>query len=367
MERMPGGFAGGMPRFYDPEQAARWDYRPDVPAIRHEAEAWRDRYKLVPATEMSVRIAVLLVDCQKDFCLPEGSLFVAGRSGRGAVDDSARIAAFLYRNLDVITEITPTLDSHHPLQIFFDSFWRDAAGDRPPPFTEITADDLRNGTWQLDAATAQLALGEVEGSRQRWAERQARFYAEQLERSGKYSLTIWPYHCLLGDPGHSMVGVIQAARLFHSAARQVQSVPEVKGRLAWTEHYSVFGPEVRGRFDGGPALGVKNQALIDALAANDAVIIAGQAASHCVLWSIDDLVTALADRDPRLVSKLFVLTDCTSPVVVFGPDGTPVVDFTDAVSAALARWQDEGVTLVESTTDMRAWPALGAKVEPLRG
>lgn len=360
------GFVGGMPHFFDPEQASSWSYRPDVPAIRAEAEAWRTRHALPPAPEMSLRIAVLLVDCQKDFCLPEGSLFVAGRSGRGAIDDSARIAAFLYRNLDVITRITPTLDSHHPLQIFFDSFWRDGAGRRPPPFTQISADDLRKGTWQLDPAAAQLALGEVDGSRLQWAERQARHYAEQLERSGKYSLTIWPYHCLLGEAGHAMIGVVEAARLFHSAARQVQSEPEVKGRLAWTEHYSVFGPEVLSRFDGGPALGEKNQALIAALVRNDAVIIAGQAASHCVLWSVDDLVTALAQQDERLVSRLYVLRDCTSPVVVFGADGQPVVDFTEPVEAALARWQDQGVRLVESTGDMRDWPGIGSAVERLR-
>ena len=38
------------------------------------------------------RAALLLVDVQNTFCLPEFELFVAGRSGSGAVDDYARIA-----------------------------------------------------------------------------------------------------------------------------------------------------------------------------------------------------------------------------------------------------------------------------------
>ena len=66
---------------------------------------------------------LLLVDVQKDFCFPQGSLFVAGRSGRGALDDNRRLATFLYRNLDRVTATVSTLDSHLPHHIFSPSFW----------------------------------------------------------------------------------------------------------------------------------------------------------------------------------------------------------------------------------------------------
>ena len=66
----------------------------------------------------ALRVHLLLIDVQKDFCFPEGTLYVAGRSGRGAVDDSRRIAELVYRNLDVFTDITTTLDTHLAYQIF---------------------------------------------------------------------------------------------------------------------------------------------------------------------------------------------------------------------------------------------------------
>lgn len=53
-----------------------------------------------------MNVHLLLVDCQKDFCLPEGNLYVGGRSGRGAIEDNRRIAEFIYRNLARITNLT---------------------------------------------------------------------------------------------------------------------------------------------------------------------------------------------------------------------------------------------------------------------
>ncbi len=345
------------PALYEPMNAADWSYQPTAALVRDQAELWRDRYAIRPSTEDDVKTELLAIDCQKDFCLPGGALFVAGRSGRGAIDDSRRITEFIYRNLSRLTRITPTLDSHLPLQIFFDSFWFASDGTRPAPFTQISADDIRRGRFELDPAAAQFALRGGEISPYDWARRQALYYAEQLERSGKYNLTIWPYHCLLGDPGHSLVGIIQEARLFHSAARGVQSEIEIKGRNPWTEHYSVFGPEVRERWDRG-VLAEKNHDLIGRLIRNDAVIFVGQAASHCVMWSIDDLLTEVRARDERLLRKVYLVRDCTSAVVVSDATGKPLVDFTNQTDAAFRRWARDGVHIVDSQTDMADWPGL---------
>jgi len=347
-----------LPSFYHPDHAGWWSYRPDMPLVQAEAEVWRQRFGLTPAADDRHRIELLIIDGQKDFCLPEGALFVAGRSGRGAVEDSRRIAAFIYRNLAHLTRITPTLDSHFSWQIFFDSFWLDADGRRPAPYSTISADDLRAGRYHLDPAVAQFALTDDGRPDYRWAEKQALFYAEALERAGKYSLTIWPCHCLLGSEGHALVGLLQEAREFHSAARKVQSPIEIKGANPWTENYSVFGAEVRGRWDGRGELAHKNESLIRRLVANDAVIVVGQAASHCVLWSVDDLLHEVRAINPALVGKLYLVQDCTSPVVVFGPDGQPLVDFTEATTAAFERWRQEGVQVVSSTTPLAEWPGL---------
>jgi nicotinamidase-related amidase len=49
-------------------------------------------------------------------------------------------------------------------------------------------------------------------------------------------------------------------------------------------------------------------------------------------------------QDPALAQKVYLLEDCSSPVVVPG-----VVDFTDAADAAFQRFADAGMHLVKST------------------
>ena len=66
----------------------------------------RRQHALRPAASDERRVHLLLIDVQKDFCFPEGSLYVAGRSGTGAVDDARRIAEFVYRNLGALTDVT---------------------------------------------------------------------------------------------------------------------------------------------------------------------------------------------------------------------------------------------------------------------
>jgi nicotinamidase-related amidase len=56
------------------------------------------------------------------------------------------------------------------------------------------------------------------------------------------------------------------------------------------------------------------------------------------------------DQDPSLVEKVFLLEDCTSPVVI--PD---VVDFTDQADEAFERFEDAGMHIVQSTDDMNDW------------
>jgi nicotinamidase-related amidase len=103
--------------------------------------------------------------------------------------------------------------------------------------------------------------------------------------------------------------------------------------------------------DGEP-LGAKDTALIEKLLTFDAVVVAGQAKSHCLAWTIDDL---LADEAAggQLAKRTYLLEDCTSPVVVPG-----VVDYTDDADAAFARYAAAGMHVVRSTDPMTTWPGL---------
>jgi nicotinamidase-related amidase len=339
-----------VPDFYRTEHAGHWSYRPDSQALLGRAAAWRRRHDLRPSAADHSKIHLLLVDLQKDFCFPEGTLYVGGRSGRGAIDDNDRVARFIYRNLGVISEITCTMDTHVPYQIFSPAFWLDAE-DRPPaPHREVTLEDVQSGRVRPNPAVATwLGAGDS-----RWLQRQVEYYCRELEKAGKYTLYLWPPHCLLGSEGYSLAGVIQEVRLFHAFARLSQAAIEVKGATPLTEYYSVIGPEVLTCFDGTP-LAEKNADFVRILFQADAVLIAGQAASHCVKSTIEDL---LEHPGGYPAHKVYLLGDCMSAVAVPDPSrpGEFLFDFTPQAEAALERFRAAGMHVVSSTTPMAEWP-----------
>jgi nicotinamidase-related amidase len=337
-----------LPPRFDPGGADRVLRVPYLERAR-EAQDWARLHALRPASEDTRRVGLLLVDVQNTFCLPEFELYVAGRSGRGAVEDSGRIAAFVYRNLGSITRITATLDTHSALQIFHPVFWVDASGEPPPPYTLVTATDVESGVWRVNPRLA-AALAPRAGFDM---DAYARHYTTRLAAGGKYPLTIWPYHAMLGGIGHALVGIVEEALFFHSVARSAPTRFEVKGNHPLTEHYSVLRPEVTEDHEGRP-LTPETRALVDALLELDVIVVAGQAKSHCVAWTLEDLLTRIRERDPALARKVYLLEDCASPVVVPG-----VVDYTDAADAAYRRFAEAGVRLVRSTDPLESWPGLG--------
>ncbi|HLU25961.1 MAG TPA: hypothetical protein VKZ58_09700 [Longimicrobiales bacterium] len=342
-----------IPDFYDPANASRWSYSPDQQKLFEAAVEWRKLHGIRPAQEDDYRIHLLLIDYQKDFCFPEGSLYVGGRSGRGALEDNDRIARFIYRNLRAITHITCTLDTHHPYQIFSPAFWLDENGNPPAPHREVTAEDIKSGRMRPNPALAGwLGPGDYD-----WLVREVTHYCEQLEASGKYRLYLWPPHCILGSAGHALVGVVHEARMFHSYARLSRADVQVKGTAPLTEYYSVLAPEVLVGHDGRP-LAERNVEFVEVLLQSDAVVIAGQAASHCVRNTIEDL---LGQIDPKLVNKVYILRDCMSSVAVPDPErpGEFLFDFTPQAEEMLEHFAAAGMHVVESTRPLSEWPDLG--------
>jgi nicotinamidase-related amidase len=152
---------------------------------------------------------------------------------------------------------------------------------------------------------------------------------------------------------------VQEARLFHACARRAEARIEIKGTSLLTEHYSVLGPEIATAHDGTPlAHGVFT--LAEKLMGADRLIIAGQASSHCVKNTLEDLLRWIVERDRRLARKVYVLEDCMSAVAVPDPErpGAFVADFTASAQATLDRCRDAGMRVVRSTTPMEEWPAL---------
>jgi nicotinamidase-related amidase len=339
-----------LPEHFDPDRVGEV-WRVPYEERAHKAAEWSEKHGLGRVTDDPFRLGLLLVDVQNTFCIPDFELFVAGRSGTGAVDDNRRLCEFIYRNLATITQILPSLDTHDAMQVFHAIWLVDEEGNHPGPYTLISHEDVEAARWRVNEAVAE-ALGRDPG----YAERHLHHYTQHLAEGGKYDLTIWPYHAMLGGIGHALVSAVEEAVFFHGVARYSRPEFQVKGNNPLTEHYSMLGPEVTEGPD-GDRLGGTNTTLVEKLLDFDAVVVAGQAKSHCLAWTIDDLLEDEGVRERELAERTYLLEDCTSPVVV--PDA---VDYTDEADAAFARYEEAGMHVVRSSDPVESWPGLAQRV-----
>lgn len=344
-----------MPDFVDLDNASVPDFSPDSGKLFSEAQRWREQHDIKPASGDKVKIHMLDIDSQYDFSFPSGTLYVAGQSGSGAVDAHRNFVSFVYKNLYRISQITCTMDSHLPVQVFFPTVHVHADGSPVEPNTVISAEEYHNGKYRSNPLVAKEL-----GANATWLTRQWTYYCEQLEKvdpdtgESKYQLYLWPFHCLIGSTGHPLVGLVQEARMFHAFVRNAANVVEIKGGSPFTEHYSIFQPEVQTLWDGKPIPGVqKNTRLISTLIGADVVIIVGLADSHCVKETINDFDREIRAQDPSLAEKVYIMRDCSASVVIPG-----IIDFTPMAEAAYAKWSDAGMNVVESTTPMEEWPGM---------
>lgn len=302
-----------FPAYYDSARVGTL-YVPDVAAATEAGVS----AGAAPSSQDTRRVLLLLVDAQVDFIHQDGALCVPG-----AIDDTRRTIEWLYRNLAQVTSVAASLDTHLPMQIFYPGWWAGPQGEHPAPFTLITAEEVDSGRWQPT-------------TEEEWS----MAYVRQLEAHAKKVLTIWPYHTMLGTPGHALTPALYEAIVFHAAARSTAPRFLSKGSIPKTEHYSILEPEVKVPDE---PLGTLNTAFLDLIATYDLVYIAGQAKSHCVLETTRSLITHFREREPEFIAKWRVLLDCTSSVV------HPEVDFEAMAREEYARWErNHGLQLVTS-------------------
>lgn len=335
-----------VPAFYKSDDPTRV-YKVDYMGREAEALAYRKAHSIPKAAADNVKVSFLIIDGQLTFCHPDYELYVAG-----AEKDNDRICRFIYQNLPRITKIRATMDTHYRNQIFHPHFWVNDKGEHPTPGTQITNEDITNGVWKVNPEVAPYVASGNLG----FLAKHVDYYTKQLEddTSGtqRLALTVWPYHAILGGLGHALVPALHEAIWFHECARGSHTDLEVKGGNPLTENYSVFRPEVLETYS-GQAIAQRNTKLIDETLRNDIIIVGGQAASHCVAWSMYDFLASIVAQDPSLAKKIYFVKDFTSPVVIPG-----ILDFTEAAEKAFEDFAAKGVNIVESTTPFEEWPGV---------
>jgi len=237
------------------------------------------------------KLHLMVIDPQQDFCDPDGALSVPG-----ADEDMKRLAGFVKRAGKKIYDIHCTLDTHHHFDISHPVFWVDGDGKQPDPFTIITVDDFKKGVWRSTNPQLQAYAGD---------------YVEQLAANKRYPLCIWPPHCLIGTGGHAVVSELADAFLKWEQD-QIGMVNYVtKGSNFKTEHYSAVQADVPDPNDPSTML---NIGLIRTLEDADLIVLSGEASSHCLKFTVEDIADTF---DEKHIQKMVLLEDCCSPVPGF--------------------------------------------------
>ena len=202
--------------------------------------------------------------------------------------------------------MTVTLDSHHRFHIAHACFWK---GD-VQPFTIISNSSIKKGGFTPVNATCL-----------EWVLR----YTEELEKSGKFCLCIWPEHCLIGSEGHNVNPVINSGlttwlEYNNSSSNNLDPNDNginwiMKGSNKMTEMFSCMKAEVIIPNDKTTHF---NQSLMDRFLSREGkLVVVGQASSHCVNFSVRDIVNYWLENSEKNISDLIVLRDCMSPVPGF--------------------------------------------------
>ncbi|SDH84483.1 hypothetical protein [Paenibacillus naphthalenovorans] len=228
----------------------------------------------------SDNIMLFVIDPQNDF-MDDGALPVAG-----AKKDMARLEAFITANERAIARIGYSLDTHQPISIFFSVWWADQDGQSPKSYTTITYDDVMAGRWSPC------------------------FHPDESLQclSQLRSIMIWADHCLQGTPGAAVEPNIYHAIIRHSRRKGLNPLVIEKGLDPISDMYGIVHPEYNpmNRYD---------DRMINEFRKYDEVIFAGEAASHCVLTSVKQVMVLFEQETVK--PRFSILTDCMSPIAGF--------------------------------------------------
>jgi nicotinamidase-related amidase len=234
----------------------------------------------------------MLIDLQNDFVNQGGALFVPG-----APEDRDRLVKFIYKFGGRIDQIALSLDTHVDIHIHAPTWWvYKHTKKQVKPLTRVTLNPY-----------GQFVTGDEIEVEPLFQPEWSAAYIKKLEALGG-QLVIWPPHCRRNTKGWLLDDQVAAAVAWHEVLKNYQSIQVQKGLEAETEHYSIFRPDVPP--PGVTLDSVTNWAFLNFIE-EYLLAVAGQALSHCVLKTLEDLVVLC----PHI--RIVVLLDCCSIIPGF--------------------------------------------------
>lgn len=224
---------------------------------------------------------LLVIDMQKDFCDPSGSLYVQG--GEEAAEN---LANFISHRTERFDHIILTQDCHFPTHIGMHSSWTDENGNDLVPFMSVTSGGIERGMFNPKYVTREYAI-------------------EYVKAIGGVH-TVWPLHCLNGCDGIQFPEVIKTALIEYCARTGKPYEVLSKGQKNNVEMYSVLS-----YFDIN--LGKKwiNSTLVKTLSSYNKIYIAGLAKDFCVYSTVKDL---LEHEAGLFKDRLVFLNSCMASI-----------------------------------------------------
>jgi nicotinamidase-related amidase len=241
---------------------------------------------------------LLLVNPQNDFCATteEGAVL----SVPGADQDMVRVARLIETYSNALAAIHVVLSCRQPFHIGHTTWWVDADGNPPAPFTKITIADVLSGRWRPADEEEQRA---------------SEYFVETLSEFTGRAHIVWPEHCLIGTWGH-MIHPSVASALHEWSRRERRRLNYIfKGISPRAEHYADTFVDVPDLLMPDSGLTAR---VISRLEHADEIWVAGESMARDVKSTVYRIVS---NRQPtnrllgdpgRLASKLVLLTDCMS-------------------------------------------------------
>jgi len=320
-------------------------------------------------------VNMLVIDPQVDFH-EEGSLPIPG-----ATADSTRIAKFIDANKDNVNRIVVSLDTHTLRHIGHPGYWKRLDG-MTDPLPKYTMFRVVGGIIKAKSGETDIDVEPVESKLREWT---IKYISTMVDDNGnpkteKGPPLIWPIHCIEDSPGHAVHKSLKPTLMNADIKQKVEY--HIKGQNEITEMYSIFKSEVQpystdnidqphlyhGIFthiitetsknsntddvEDHAYLNVNfNATLFNSLiSTNNQILICGQALSHCVNWSLRDLVSKLiltanqnyTENGKLKKDKVILLINGSSPAEGFNANVVALIQFCKEKNVSIKFLSEDG-------------------------